>query len=125
RERWQLGGLWLLALLAVGVVTWLILETPRQAWMMLTYPVGFFMLLLYLGAASQSSRFFVDARRSGLVELLLATPLSERKIVLGQWRALLRMFTIPVSVVLVLQLITSGLSHVSMRRTMAAATTPA
>jgi ABC-type transport system involved in multi-copper enzyme maturation permease subunit len=125
RERWQLGGLWLLALLAVGIVTWLILDTSRQAWMMLTYPVGFFMLLLYLGAASQSSRFFVDARRSGLIELLLATPLSERKIILGQWRALLRMFAVPVSVVLVLQLISSGLSHVSTRRTMAAATTAA
>jgi hypothetical protein len=125
RERWQLVGLWLLALLAVGVTTWLILDTSRQAWMMLTYPVGFFMLLLYLGAASQSSRFFVDARRSGLIELLLATPLSERKIVLGQWRALLRTFAIPVSVVLVLQLISSGLSHVSMRRTMAAATSAA
>ena len=59
-----LGGLWLLVLLAVGVTTWLILDTSRQAWMMLTYPVGFFMLLLYLGAASQSSRFFVDARRT-------------------------------------------------------------
>jgi len=125
RERWQLAGLWVLALLAVGVNTLLILRTSRQSWMMLTYPVGFFMLLLYLGAASQSSRFFVEAQRSGLIELLLATPLSERKIVLGQWRALLRTFIIPVSIVLVLQLISSGLSHVSMRRTMSAAATAA
>jgi ABC-type transport system involved in multi-copper enzyme maturation permease subunit len=125
RERWQLAGLWLIALLAVGVTILLILKTPRQAWMALTYPVGFFILLLYLGAASQSSRFFVEARRSGLIELLLATPLSERKIVLGQWRALLRTFAIPVSVVLLLQLLSSGLSHVSMRRTMAAASASA
>lgn len=125
RERWQLGGMWLLALLAVGVLTLLVLKTPKNAWMALTYPISFFMLLLYLGAASQSSRFFVEARRSGLIELLLATPLSERKIVLGQWRALLRTFAIPVSIVLVLQLISSGLSHVSMRRTMAAAASTA
>jgi ABC-type transport system involved in multi-copper enzyme maturation permease subunit len=125
RERWQLGGMWVLALLAVGVVTWLALDIPTQGWMVLSYPVLFFIFLLYLGAASQSSRFFVEARRSGLIELMLATPLSERKIVLGQWRALLRTFAIPVSIVLVLQLICSGLSHVTMRRTMAAATASA
>jgi ABC-type transport system involved in multi-copper enzyme maturation permease subunit len=121
RERWQLGGVWVLALLAIGVVTWLAVEIPTQGWMILIYPVRLFMLLLYLGAASQSSRFFVDARRSGLIELMLATPLSERKIVLGQWRALLRTFAIPVCIVLMLQLFTSGLSHVSMQRTMSAA----
>ena len=111
----------MLALLAIGVVTWLAVEIPIQGWMVLNYPVRLFILLLYLGAASQSSRFFVDARRSGLIELMLATPLSERKIVLGQWRALLRTFAIPVCIVLLLQLITSGLSHVSLRRTMSAA----
>ena len=105
RERWQLAGMWVIALLATGVLALLVIETPNSAWMMLTYPVGFFMLLLYLGAASQSSRFFVEARRSGLIELLLATPLSERNIVLGQWRALLRTFAIPVCIVLALQLI--------------------
>jgi len=125
RERWQLAGLWIIALLALGVFTLILLETPNRAWMALTYPINLFMLFLYLGAASQSSRFFVEARRSGLVELLLATPLNERKIVLGQWRALLRTFAIPVCIVLVLQLVSSGLSHLSMRRTMAAIpTTP-
>jgi hypothetical protein len=116
---------WVLALLAIGVVTWLAVEIPTQGWMMLTYPVGIFMLLVYLGAASQSSRFFVEARRSGLIELMLATPLTERKIVLGQWRALLRTFSIPVGIVLLLQLGTTGISHVSMRRTMSAAASAA
>jgi len=125
RERWQLAGLWLIAFLAVGVFTLLILKTPYGAWMALTYPINLFMLLLYLGAASQSSRFFVEARRSGLIELLLATPLSERKIVIGQWRALLRTFAIPVSIVLALQLLSSGLSNLTMRRTMAAAASAA
>jgi ABC-type transport system involved in multi-copper enzyme maturation permease subunit len=125
RERWQLAGMWIIALLATGVLALLVIETPNRAWMMLTYPVGLFMLLIYLGAASQSSRFFVEARRSGLIELLLATPLSERKIVLGQWRALLRTFAIPVCIVLALQLISSGLSNLSMRRTMSAAASTA
>jgi hypothetical protein len=117
--------MWIIALLATGVPALLVIETPNRAWMMLTYPVGLFMLLIYLGAASQSSRFFVEARRSGLIELLLATPLSERKIVLGQWRALLRTFAIPVCIVLALQLISSGLSNLSMRRTMSAAASTA
>lgn len=93
--------------------------------MVLTYPVGFFMLLLYLGASSQSCLFFVEARRTGLLELLLATPLSERKIILGQWRALLRTFAIPVCVVLILQLVSSGLSHVATRRMLASFATTA
>lgn len=122
RERWQLMGTWVISLLVFAALALLVLEMPRGSWMMvLTYPVGFFMLLLYLGASSQSCRFFVEARRSGLIELLLATPLSERKIVLGQWGALLRTFAIPVCIVLALQLVSSGLSHVSMRRVMASA----
>jgi ABC-type transport system involved in multi-copper enzyme maturation permease subunit len=121
RERWQLVGMWVIALLVVCLVASVVLEAPRQTWMALTYPVGFFMLLLYLGASSQSCRFFVEARNTGLIELLLATPLSERKIVLGQWRALVRTFAIPVFIILALQLVASGLSHVSMRRGMAAA----
>lgn len=121
RERWQLAGMWVISLLVMAVLAILVHEIPRSGWMVLTYPVSFFMLLLYLGASSQSCRFFVEARRSGLIELLLATPLSERKIVLGQWRALVRTFAIPVFIVLALQLVASGLSHVAMRRTMAAA----
>ena len=35
-----------------------------------------FDIVLYLGIASQAGRFFVEAQRSGLIELLLATPLT-------------------------------------------------
>lgn len=121
RERWQLIGMWIISLLVIVIVAVVVLEAPRGTWMGLTYPVGFFMLLVYLGASSQSCRFFVEARHSGLIELLLATPLSERKIILGQWRALVRTFAIPVFIIIALQLAASGLSHVSMRRAMASA----
>ena len=50
-----------------------------------------FIWLLYLWTASQACRFFIEARRSGLIELLLAAPVSVRDIVQGQWRALLRL----------------------------------
>src|SRR6185503_5651553 len=57
----------------------------------------------YLGTASQASRFFVDARRSGLIELLLAAPLNGKEIVQGQWRALVRMFALPMILFLVVR----------------------
>jgi hypothetical protein len=61
--------------------------------------------VLYLGIASQAGRFFVEAQRSGLIELLLATPLTVRQIVQGQWRALLRMFGAPLTLCLGAQLV--------------------
>src|SRR3989442_14367125 len=65
---------------------------------------GALTLLLYLGITSQAGRFFVEAQRSGLIELLLATPLTPRQIVQGQWRALLRMFGLPLALCLTAQL---------------------
>ena len=62
------------------------------------------LVVLYLWAASQSSRFFIEARKSGLMEVLLVTPLTSRDIVLGQWHALIRLFWLPVLLLLVLQL---------------------
>jgi hypothetical protein len=60
-------------------------------------------LLLYLGLASHAGRFFVETRRSGLIELVLATPLTTNQIVRGQWHALLRLFGLPLAVCLVTQ----------------------
>ena len=45
--------------------------------------------------ASQASRFFVDATRTGMLELMLATPLPTRDIVRGQIWALMGMFVGP------------------------------
>ena len=77
---------------------------------------GLFILILYLWAASQACRFFVEARRSGLLELLLATPLNERQIVAGQWRALLRMFGLPVLLLLGVHVAGSTLSQLGFHR---------
>ena len=65
---------------------------------------GFLVLVWYLGMASQAARFFVESKGSGLLELLLATPLTERELVLGQWRALRRMFGVPLALCLAMQL---------------------
>ena len=56
----------------------------------------FLMGMVYsIWLASQACRFFVDATRSGILELMLATPLPARDIVRGQLWALARMFVWP------------------------------
>jgi len=96
----------------------LALEAPQEAWIAWSFVGGLLMLLLYLWAASQSCRFFIEARRSGLIELLLATPLNEVNIVRGHWRGLLRMFAAPVLILIGLQLAGVALSQTSMQRMM-------
>lgn len=124
RERWQSLGLWAIALLTVGgFVTVLIGAVPKESWIVWNWIGGLFMLIIYLWAASQACRFFVEARRSGLLELLLATPLNERQIVAGQWRALLRMFGLPVLLLLGVHVAGSTLSQVGFQRVTRMATT--
>lgn len=70
-------------------------------------PVVLFIVLpviLQLFIAVASTRFFVNARRSGAMELLLTTPLHEREIIRGHWLALRRAFFWPVITLLGLQL---------------------
>jgi hypothetical protein len=126
RERWQSLGLWTLAILVLGgFASVLIGAAPMETWIFWNMIGGIFILLLYLWAASQACRFPLEARRSGLLELLLATPLTERQIVAGQWRALVRMFALPVLLLLGAQLSASTLSQLGYQRlaTQAAAVT--
>ena len=97
RERWQMVGLWAMAIITAGGFVFVLRSRlPTGVWITWNYVGGLFTLVLYLWAASQACRFLVEARRSGLLELLLATPVTEREIISGQWRALLRMFGLPV-----------------------------
>ena len=108
RERWQSLGLWIIALLAVGMLLLLLLAgLPVLEFVIWNSVSWVFVWVLYLWAASQACRFFIEARRSGLIELLLAAPVSVREIVDGQWRALLRMFGVPVVLLLAAQMVGS------------------
>jgi hypothetical protein len=60
--------------------------------------------LLYLWIASQAGRFYIEARQSGFLELLLVAPPSVKEVVGGHWRALLRMFGVPVALLLLAEL---------------------
>ena len=51
-------------------------EVPFELWIMWGFVGGALTLMFYLGTASQAGRFFVEARRSGLIELMLAAPLA-------------------------------------------------
>jgi hypothetical protein len=98
--------LWVLTILLVGALCAMLLMNQQRvlwyAWSSLASAVS---LLLYLGIASQASRLLVAARRNGMMELLLATPLTAREIVQGQWRALLRMFGTPLAICMMAQFI--------------------
>ncbi len=48
-----------------------------------------------------ASRFFVEARRTGELELLLTTPVGAREIVSAQWEDLMRQIRFPLAVMLV------------------------
>jgi ABC-type transport system involved in multi-copper enzyme maturation permease subunit len=125
RERWQAATLWAVTLLAVGgVAALLVFEEETGAWIAWNYLGGFLTLLLYLGIASQAGRLLVDGRRSGLLELLLSTPLTAPQIVRGQWRALLRLFGLPVALCLALQFVGSFMAQQAWSGLAAAAPPP-
>jgi len=79
----------------------------------------------YRRKTAASGRFFVEARRSGLLELLLGTPLTERQVVHGQLRALLRLFGWPLAVCLGLYLVGAGFAQRSAVSTASTRATPA
>jgi hypothetical protein len=123
RERWQSLGLWAIAALAVGGFAVGLARTKNlEAWILWSYVGGFFTLILYLLMASQAGRFGIEARRSGLLELLLVSPVTGTQIVRGQWRALLRMFGVPLLLLLMVHVGAAALSQISWHR-MAANTT--
>ncbi len=61
---------------------------------------GVFAFLLKVLVAFQACRFFVEARRSGALELLLCTTLRNPELISAQWRAVLRIFLWPLIIFL-------------------------
>jgi hypothetical protein len=122
RERWQSLAIWCLALLVgSGFVFRLLHETDHMLWMIWSYVGGLFMLLIYIGVASQASRFLVQVRRSGFLELLLVSPVDDKEIVRGQWRGWLRLFAIPLALLLLVHVGGTVLAQLSMHKVMATA----
>jgi hypothetical protein len=102
REQWLSVAAWALLLL-IGVMLVASVVLSHVLWILWAQINSLVLLVLYLWTASQASRFFVDARRSGLMELLLVTPLTDKDIVLGQWRAQLKLFGPMAALLLIVQ----------------------
>jgi len=104
RQRGLKAILWAAALADVsqhwGLLFMLRLIRPSSAWVVMT-PFSLAMSLLS-GAlfAWGASRFFVEARRSGELELLLSTPVGARRIVAAQSDVLMRVLRWPVVVMI-------------------------
>ena len=103
RERWQTASLWIVTTLLIAAFAAMLVTDQTGIWLAWSYLTNILLLLVYLVVASQSGRFFVEVQRSRLIELILATPLNQREIVHGHWRALLRMFGLPLAVCAVIQ----------------------
>jgi hypothetical protein len=108
QRSWKAG-------LTALVFTALLLICPLLGWMydwdialnVAHFETWVLSFLLVLAVASQASLFFVEATRTGALELMLATPLPARDIVRGQWWALWRTFLAPALLVLAIRLSTN------------------
>ena len=101
RERWQGLAVWgLAAVVSGGFAAMFVFDVERGFWIAWSFVNGAVVLVLYLWTASQAGQFFAEARRTGLIELLLAAPLHTSEIVHGPWRALVGLFAGPVTICL-------------------------
>ena len=114
RERWQAASFWvIMGLLLVPVMAIPFVSSANFRLQLWTGISTTLTLVLYLGIASQSCRFFVDARKSALLEILLSTPMTGERIVQGQWKAAWRMFSAPLILFLTVLLFGAFLVHQS------------
>jgi len=104
RERWQTFGVLFIVLSLAIPLTLLITSMVPVNSMMWGYVFRLGLVPIYLWTASQAARLFNEGRRNGLIELLLTTPVSAEGMVRGQWRALVRMFGLPVVLLVAVQL---------------------
>ncbi len=96
-RAWFLVGAW-----AVVVAIVMLVGTGSETHAVLGYaglPFAFVLKILF---AFQACRFFAEGRRSGVFELLLCTPLTDREIVRGQTLALWRSFRWPIAAFVIL-----------------------
>ena len=106
RQRGTAGILWAAALVsfAFHLWPWVVFRfwSPRSSYWMLTVPLSLAATALD-GAlfAWAASRFFVEARRSGELELLLTTPCGAGQLVSAQWDVLKRLLRGPMVLMLV------------------------
>lgn len=118
RQRGTQPLLWLAALITASQFGLVAVTNRFLGFVAGTWFVGFYWGVAFVSAAVSgaliafaSSRFVVEARRTGELELLLTTPLGAEKTASTQWDILSRMIRLPLLVMLVPFLV-QGLSMV-------------
>ncbi len=111
RQRGLRAAIWAaVALSLINSLAWAFLSrmfripfSPGWPWSALAgLPWLALHLLSWSLFAWAASRFFIEARRTGELEMLLTTPLGAGQVVAGQWRALWRLFFVPALVLAVM-----------------------
>jgi hypothetical protein len=96
RESGRRVTAWAMTVLMFGAFCSILLGAQSNTGLVIWSSLGgTFQMLLYLAVAFQATRSLVEARKAGMLELLLATPASADKIVHAQWSANLRWFLLP------------------------------
>ncbi len=88
RLAWGIAGVWALILIVLSCFE----AIPMTTTYYFAKAPGFLLKIIF---ATQAARFFSEARRTGMLEVLLSTPLRNRDLVRGQWMALRRVFFWP------------------------------
>ena len=108
RERGQAFDLWCVALTSLVFFFALVVTRASDGWWQgWSFINNGLWYGLYLWAAAKACQFFAEARRNGMIELLLAAPLTSLETVQGPWRALVRMFAMPMLLLLGMQFVAS------------------
>jgi ABC-type Na+ efflux pump permease subunit len=106
RARWPTVQTWLyLALsgLLWGWLAWLCVVRGTNVLFVLVIAVGLSWMLQFLVMVpAEASRRFVEDKQSGMLEVLLCTPVSRRRFLAGQWLALGHRFLPPLVLAILL-----------------------
>jgi len=96
RDPARRGVAWAITILILGSFCSIALAGSEPMWPFLWGSLGgVFPLLLYLVLAFQTTRSLLEARKSGLLEILLSTPISNLGVAKAQWTASWRWFLLP------------------------------
>jgi hypothetical protein len=105
RDRWLPRFIWCVMGVGIVALAWGLLHfrtwAPLESAAYLQIPFGFG-LILWVG--TQASRFFVDANRTGALELILVAPVSPAQVVRGQWKALCRICFLPALLLIIVNI---------------------
>jgi hypothetical protein len=93
-------GVFLVLLGGSAIFIWMITGATATVALGILFTVAWLHLFIAISVAYQASYLFADARESGFLDLLLATPLSAREILDGYIQTLKRQYVGPVKVLL-------------------------